>query len=218
MPKTKNKKQKNEPKINIIERLEISPRYQIALAIILFSASAVFVHGRDMTNLEIAILQGVYNLPSIVAAVFSIVTHFGNIYILLGIALLALIRHYYHMAVRLLFTGSFAYLLSGVMKDLVGRDRPQEFITDLIYRDIAVRGSSFPSGHMALATALLLTLSLYMPVRYKWIAPVSILLVGLSRLNLGVHGPMDIVGGFAIGWASVALFKFVNIRLTSGRD
>ncbi len=212
MSKTKTT-QRNQPAIRIVSRLQISPRWQLAAAISLFIISAVMVHDRDMTSLEVVIFNGLYELSGVFTAFFSVVTHFGNVYMLLGIALLALMKRYYHMVVRLLFTGSLAYLVSGVMKDLVGRGRPAEFITDLVYKDTVVRGSGFPSGHTALATALFLTLSLYLPAKYKWIAPVGIVLVGLSRVQLGVHGPMDVVGGFAIGWAAVALFKFVDIRL-----
>jgi len=206
------KQTKKQPEVKPIKRLEISPRWQLVFAVLLFTISAVFVHERNMTELEIAIFRGLYELPSGFTGIFSVITHFGNVYMLLGIALLLLIKRYYHMAVRLLFTGAFAYLLSGVMKDLVGRGRPLDYIPDLVYKDTVVRGSGFPSGHMALATALFLTLSLYLPAKYKWVAPVGILLVGLSRVQLGVHGPMDVVGGFAIGWAAVALFKFVDIR------
>lgn len=207
------KKTKKQPKIKTTSSLRISPRWQIAAAISLLVVSAVAVHDRDMTGAEIAVFNWLYGLPGIFTAFFSVVTHFGNVYMLLGVAAVALIKRYYHIVIRLLFTGSLAYLMSGVFKDLVGRGRPAEFITDLIYKDTVVRGSGFPSGHMALATALFLTLSLYLPLKYKWIAPVGIVLVGLSRVQLGVHGPMDVVGGFAIGWIAVSLFKFVDIRL-----
>lgn len=207
------KKKRNQPSVKKVERLEISPRLQLVFAVLLFSFCAVAVHNRDMTALEIAIFNAFYGLPGLFTGFFSVVTHFGNVYMLLGISVLLLAKRYYHMAVRLLFAGALAYLISGVMKDLVGRGRPIEYIPDLVYKDTVVRGSGFPSGHMALATALFLTLSLYLPPKYKWIAPTGIILVGLSRVQLGVHGPMDVIGGFAIGWAAVALFKFVDIRL-----
>lgn len=213
MKKQTKKTKKIQPSIKRVERLQISPRWQLAFAILLFIVSAALVHNRDMAAWEISIFNGLYNLPSPFTAFFSVITHFGNIYILLGLSLLLLAKRYYHMTVRLLFVGSIAYLLTGVMKDLIGRGRPAEYITDLVYKDTVVRGSGFPSGHMALATALLLTISLYLPPKYKWVAPVGIILVGLSRIQLGVHGPMDVVGGFAIGWAAVALFKFVEIRV-----
>lgn len=213
MKKQTKQVKKSQPSIQRVERLEISPRWQLAAAILLFIICAAIVHNRDMSSLEISVFNGLYELPAPFTAFFSVITHFGNIYILLGLSLLLLAKSYYHMTVRLLFVCSIAYLFTGVMKDLIGRGRPAEYITDLVYKDTAVRGSGFPSGHMALATALLLTVSLYLPAKYKWIAPVGIVLVGLSRIQLGVHGPMDVIGGFAIGWAAVALFKFVEIRV-----
>ncbi len=214
---TKTKPTQKQPSVKTVDKLSFSPRLQLGLAVSLFALSAVLVHDRDMTAAEIWVFNFFYNLQAPFTAFFSIITHFGNVYMMLGISILLLVKGYYHMAVRLLFTCSLAYLISGVAKDLVGRGRPNEFITDLVYRDSVVRGSGFPSGHMALATAFFLTISLYLPAKYKWIAPVGIVLVGISRVQLGVHGPMDVVGGFAIGWASVALFKFVDIRLAKSR-
>jgi glycosyltransferase 2 family protein len=204
-----------QPTAKPVDRLSFSPRLQLVLASVLFLASAVFVHDKPMTSPELYIFNVVYNLPAMFTPVFLVITQLGNVYMLLFLGFLMLIKRFYQIALRLFFTGTLAYLLTGVAKDLVGRARPDEFISDLVYRDTLIRGSGFPSGHSAMATAIALTISLYLPPKYKWLAPVTIIGVGLSRIHLGAHGPMDVVGGIAIGWFAVALFKFVQIRLTS---
>lgn len=75
---------------------------------------------------------------------------------------------------------------------------------------------SFPSGHALLTAAILLTcsgfLALATPQRsarhLNWaLAIVLCLLVGLSRLLLGVHWPTDVLAGwcFGLGWALLTL-------------
>jgi undecaprenyl-diphosphatase len=66
---------------------------------------------------------------------------------------------------------------------------------------------SFPSGHaMASATLAVALIMLFWPTRGRWwvaiVAVVFALLVGMSRIYLGVHYPSDILTGWmaAIAW------------------
>lgn len=68
------------------------------------------------------------------------------------------------------------------------------------------QGSGFPSGHAQGATMFWGLAAFY--ARRRWFAGLAvaiIVLVSLSRLYLGVHLPIDIVGGIAVGSVVVAL-------------
>lgn len=72
-------------------------------------------------------------------------------------------------------------------------------------------GWPFPSGHTQGTTAFWITFMLHL--RKKWIyaaGTVCIILVGFSRLYLGVHWPSDVIGGLIIGglWALFACWVF----------
>jgi undecaprenyl-diphosphatase len=74
---------------------------------------------------------------------------------------------------------------------------------------------SFPSGHaMGSATLGVALILLFWSTRWRWpvfaVAGLFVLLVGLSRIYLGVHFPSDILAGWAAGTAwVVAMYQLV---------
>jgi membrane-associated phospholipid phosphatase len=101
-------------------------------------------------------------------------------------------------------------LLNLGAKPLFARDRPS------LWQSIAPEGNySFPSGHaMGSMTLACVVVLLCWPTRARWpasiVAGVSVVLVGLSRIYLGVHYPSDILAGWtaALAW-SVAVYALV---------
>ena len=91
-------------------------------------------------------------------------------------------------------------LASHLLKAFFGRPRP-----DLIPHEVAVFTHSFPSGH-AMMSAVVFTI-----------------LIGISRVYLGVHWPSDVLAGWMIGagWALACWLVAAKIGLGgngSGRD
>lgn len=80
--------------------------------------------------------------------------------------------------------------------------------------DLAAQGYSFPSGHSTSATAVYASLPFYR--RRGWLIAVAILLpllVGLSRVCLGVHYPTDVIFGWLLGLGCVILMSFLQRRI-----
>ena len=108
-------------------------------------------------------------------------------------------------------TISGALCVSG-FKVAFGRVRP-----DTAYAELVATTLSFPSGHATMSAVVFLTLgALVASTRPLWIEKIYILcaaatmamLVGISRIALGVHWATDVLGGWAFGsaWAIVWLF------------
>jgi membrane-associated phospholipid phosphatase len=96
--------------------------------------------------------------------------------------------------------------LSEVQKYTIARARPA-----LEPHLVVVKTSSFPSGHATSSMIFYLTLALALVPAGRWrrlaagAAILLSLLIGLSRVMLGVHWPSDVVGGWSFGLLWVLL-------------
>jgi membrane-associated phospholipid phosphatase len=163
------------------------------------------------------ILVFLYGLPEELRLFFLAVTFLGSAWVLAVVLIALLMKERFDIATRVMAAGIASYIVVGLAKELVGRPRPGE-LADLLQRELLVFGYGFPSAHTALATAIALVLAVYLPRKRRFIVPVWIGLVALSRMYLGVHAPLDIVGGFCIGVlaASCVLFILPPRRNISG--
>lgn len=155
-------------------------------------------------------------------------TALGGVAVLITFTLIAvgfvLIQRRPAAAVLILVALGGGAALSQGMKAAFGRDRPE-----LAYRAVEAVNPSFPSGHAMLSAVFYLTLGAIMArvlgkKRLKayvlaW-AIVLTLLIGFSRIYLGVHWASDVLGGWSLGaaWAMLCwLAAYLIERRTSRR-
>ena len=111
--------------------------------------------------------------------------------------------------------------LNDLLKLVFARPRP-----DLVYQAVRVFTSSFPSGHAELSAIAYLTMAALLAqtqssfkIGFYFIAVAALLaiLIGISRIYLGVHYPSDVLGGWCIGtaWALACWALLTSIQ---GRD
>ena len=196
---------------SVLQKLKtLHPSLHLALAALLFFLSVILSQMGDLLGWEESLFLAIYNWPEILRLPFIVITWFGSIQVFGAFTLLFLFLKKKNIVIRFIMTSALAYLLSGLGKSIWGRTRPNELL-DIVARDFSY-GPGFPSGHTALAVAMALTIGHYLPKKYHMIVVLWIVGVALSRIYLGIHAPLDIVGGFAIGWFSYMLVR--HVRLT----
>ncbi|HUP70217.1 MAG TPA: phosphatase PAP2 family protein [Acidimicrobiales bacterium] len=159
--------------------------------------------------------------------VLKVVTFFGApvwCYLLVvPTALLLWKRHLPRLAVFLLATTVGGGLLNTAVKLAVNRPRPS-----LLDPVATAHGRSFPSGHAMSSTIvygalLLVVLPWVTPARRRLAvagAVVMVLMVGFSRLALGVHYLSDVVAGYVLGcaWLAASTAAFGTWRVERARE
>lgn len=120
------------------------------------------------------------------------------------------------LALDLSVVGTASWLLAKVIKDAFGRPRPGGLLETVAVRGHEATGMGFASGHTAVAVGLATAAAPHVPRRYRWILWVLAITVGLSRIYVGAHLPLDVVGGAGLGFAVGALFRLA-IGTPTGR-
>lgn len=149
--------------------------------------------------------------------IFKGISFFGNTTTVIGFTVLFGIFLLWTKTRRAYLAGLFVSLTGAagttyVLKEIVGRLRPSGSIPTDTPTDF-----SFPSGHATASMAFYgftaYVLCRLYPERTKTIlstAIIIILLIGFSRLYLGLHFPTDVIVGYLVGGAWV----WIGIRVT----
>lgn len=149
--------------------------------------------------------------------IMKVITFFGDAISIITLTILSIIL--VKNKKNKIFIGVNAVLitlLNLLIKNLVKRPRPEGF------RIISESGYSFPSGHSMVSTAFY---GLFIYLAYKYIdnkklkyficAVLSILivLIGTSRVYLGVHYGSDVIAGFVISIAYLIGFTSIFSKI-----
>ena len=117
-----------------------------------------------------------------------------------------------HMAVFVCGSIGSGLLLSILLKDSFERPRPE-----IVPHEVYAASSSFPSGHSMLSALVYLTLGALLARSHErkllkayflLMAVFLTVLIGITRVYLGVHWPTDVLAGWTAGafWALLCWF------------
>lgn len=155
----------------------------------------------------------VRNITEEKTAVYKIITFFASTYFLMFLSLvLIIVLKDRLMKVIIPINLLASALINNILLKLIfKRERPIDML-------VQEKGYSFPSGHSFVAVAFYGFL-IYLIINSNWnkkvkivsslFLTVLILLIGISRIYLGVHYPSDVTAGFIGG--TIYLIIFIEI-------
>lgn len=196
-------------------------RVWLIILLVLFSAFTIEVVNQQRSWFDAGMRDVMLNLQQESLTVFfKTIAWFGTVpafglLFMVAATILVVRRKLSHALVLLLGTiGSWG--INQVIKDIVQRPRPPG---DAL---IAAEGFSYPSGNAMIAVTFYLLLAFYLqPVLRTNIQKsllmfsfsLLVLLIGISRIYLGVHYPSDIIAGFSLGGVWFICMRFLLWRI-----
>ena len=155
----------------------------------------------------------------------SVVTHIGNplIYVFYLVLLLVALtkrdwRETMFVLRCVLFSAFFLCFVMQIMKYGLGMPRP-EFPWPPYPLGFINQYASFPSGHTATIITVAVPLALWFRNRpFSLFLSVVIALMGFSRVWLGQHHPIDIVGGMLLGSIAARCIACERIPMKKGEQ
>lgn len=183
------------------------------ILLVLFIIWTLLVILKNTTSFDNAIYNFIIKFRSNnLDSFFKLITKLGNTQVIFAIVCVFLIITH---NIESLFMSTIAIICPTTMqilKSLIKRKRPT------ILRLINQGGYSFPSGHAMISIGIygFLIYYFYNHINNKVLRNIIcsilfiiIILIGISRVYLGVHYPSDIIGGYLISF--IILIIIINI-------
>lgn len=179
----------------------------IWIVVLVLTLTTLIAAASHMSALERLLFDVVYVTLEPLRQLLLLVTQLGSPAMWLVSVVVAFAATYRRLAVQLLLGGGLALFVTVILKSLVARSRPFDLVDTITHYDRLATGFGYPSGHTAMAVCLAVTLWPVFPRAGRWALVTVAGLVAISRIGIGVHAPLDIIGGLCIGLLAAWLIQ-----------
>jgi membrane-associated phospholipid phosphatase len=172
----------------------------------LFGVAAILLKTGTL-GWDVSLFRILNQVPAAAASVLTPLSHLFLPAAILAVVVLAAIyvvarNHSVLPVATAAAAAGLAWALAHAAKAIADRPRPYEVLAGAVLRQQPAHGTSFPSSHTAVTLAVVIALA---PFLARPLAAVGIgyaVLVGWSRVYLGVHYPLDVLAGAGLGLAA----------------
>jgi undecaprenyl-diphosphatase len=155
---------------------------------------------RPLPDWELRLTERINDVPDWVGSALYPVMQMGTLAAPIIVAvLIAIFRRDLVLSAAVVVTGLVTWFAAKGIKKIVERDRPLSYLPEIVVREGDGSGLGFISGHSAVAASAATMAIVALPRRWRPLAAVIAVLVGIARIVHGVHLPADVVGGWSFG-------------------
>jgi uncharacterized protein (TIRG00374 family) len=183
--------------------------FNAIVAALLLGLLSLNVSGHKWSRLETDTFQLINDLPGWLAPLLTTIMQLGSYLAVFALGGLLLLFRKVKLGIGILIAGNLAYWLAKAIKLLAGRGRPTQILKTVHLHDIISSGLGYPSGHTAVATAVGFMLVKFTPRRFHRYVWLGVIVVGIARIYVGAHWPIDVMGGFLVGWLAATITQII---------
>jgi undecaprenyl-diphosphatase len=177
------------------------PRVRLGLGTAVVLVTALSVRRDRVGHGEAQAFQAVNGLPDSLYGPVWVMMQLGALGTVPAAAVAALLTHNRELAGRLLVGGTGTWALAKLVKQMVRRPRPAALVSGAHTRGRDASGLGYLSGHAGVAVALGTAALPRLSPSALVVAAAAMPIVGLSRIYVGAHLPLDVAGGAGLGLA-----------------
>jgi len=180
-------------------------RALVGLALLLGAGLAA--HLAHPSVVEVNLFRLINQLPAAFDAPLLGVMQLGALAAVPLLALAVAFAGRYRLAVAVALSGGLAWSVAKLAQYLVDEEAPQLRLSKVVLHGGAVPGLAFPASHVAVAAALTVAATPFLGRSARRVAWLLTALIAVARIYVGLHMPIDVIGGLGLGVAagSVAL-------------
>lgn len=185
------------------------------ISLLLFITLVILISVNKISRFDSFIYNNIIKMKSAKMTGFmKIITNCASVKVIIILCIASLISLFYKYkgSIFLLINVMISSALNVIVKNIICRERPSGI------RLITETGYSFPSGHAMASISfycflIFLVLNSKLSKGYKImisiILSILILLIGVSRIYLGVHYASDVIGGYLLSICLLMVSSYI---------